>query len=174
MLRSIVLAIVGSILLYVSAKIKVPFYPVPITMQTFVVLLIGIVYGWKLGAATVLLYLVEGAAGLPVFSGTPERGLGLVYMTGPTGGYLAGFVVAAALCGWLAERGWDRNWISTLGAMVIGNLVIYSFGLAWLGSVIGWDKPLFELGLYPFLYGDLFKIILAMLVIPLAWKVLKK
>ncbi len=174
LLRSIVLAVAGSVLLIASAKISVPFYPVPITMQTFVVLLIGFVYGWKLGAATILLYLVEGVAGLPVFSNTPERGIGVAYMMGPTGGYLAGFVFAAALCGWLAERGWDRHWLTTLGAMVMGNLVIYVLGLAWLGSLIGWDKPVLDYGLFPFLYGDLFKIILATLVFPVAWKFIKK
>jgi biotin transport system substrate-specific component len=174
LLRTIVLAVAGSILLYISAKIRVPFYPVPITMQTFVVLLIGFVYGWKLGAATILLYLVEGAAGLPVFSGSPERGIGVAYMMGPTGGYLTGFVLAAGLCGWLAERGWDRHWLTTLAAMVMGNLVIYALGLAWLGSVVGWDKPVLDYGLFPFLYGDLFKVILATLAFPVAWKIIRK
>jgi biotin transport system substrate-specific component len=174
LLRTIVLAVAGSILLYISAKIRVPFYPVPITMQTFVVLLIGFVYGWKLGAATILLYLVEGAAGLPVFSGSPERGIGVAYMMGPTGGYLTGFVLAAGLCGWLAERGWDRHWLTTLAALVMGNLVIYALGLAWLGSVVGWDKPVLDYGLFPFLYGDLFKVILATLAFPVAWKIIRK
>jgi hypothetical protein len=105
--RALVLAVAGTLLLTLSAKMKVPFYPVPMTMQTLVVLVIGAVYGWRLGVATILLYLAEGASGLPVFADTPERGIGLAYMMGPTGGYLLGFVVGAAIVGWLAERGWD-------------------------------------------------------------------
>jgi biotin transport system substrate-specific component len=106
--RNAFLAVAGTILLAISAKVHIPFWPVPLTMQTFVVLVLGMAFGWKLGAATMLLYLAQGAIGLPVFSGTPERGIGLAYMAGPTGGYLAGFVVGAALCGWLAGKGWDR------------------------------------------------------------------
>ena len=173
LLRNLLLAVAGSILLYLSAKIKVPFYPVPITMQTFVVLVIGMAYGWRLGAATVLLYLLEGASGLPVFAGTPEKGIGLAYMTGPTGGYLVGFVVAAGVCGWLAERGWDRNWLTTIAAMLLGNLIVYLLGVAWLGNLIGIDKAL-QFGLYPFLWGDLAKIVLAMIALPFAWKLVKK
>src|SRR5690606_16484525 len=105
-LRNMLLAVGGSLLLTLSAKINVPFYPVPMTMQTFAVLLIGAAFGWRLGTATVLLYLAQGAAGLPVFAGTPEKGIGLLYLMGPTGGYLVGFAVAAAVVGWLAERGW--------------------------------------------------------------------
>lgn len=169
-LKNTALVFAGSLLLVISAKVHIPFYPVPMTMQTFVVLVLGMALGWRLGTAAVLLYLLEGTLGLPVFSGTPERGIGLAYMTGPTGGYLAGFVVAAALCGYLAGRGWDRSVGSTFLAMVLGNLVIYGMGLWWLGSLIGWDKPVLELGLKPFIVGDLFKIILAVLVVPAAWK----
>jgi biotin transport system substrate-specific component len=171
--RNVLLVVAGSVLLIVSAKIKIPFYPVPLSMQTFVVLMIGMVYGWKLGAATILLYLMEGAFGLPVFSGTPERGIGIAYMVGPTGGYLLGFLFAAALVGWLAERGWGHNFISTFGAMLLGNLLIYTLGLLWLGTVIGWDKPVLVYGLTPFILGDLLKICAATLLLPLAWKKFK-
>ena len=172
--RAFILAVLGSLLLTLSAKVQIPFYPVPLTMQTFVVLAIGFAYGWKLGGFTLLLYLAEGAAGLPVFAGTPEKGIGIAYMTGATGGYLLGFVVAAALCGWLAERGWDRRVPTTFAAMLLGNLVIYAFGLLWLGSLLGWDKPLLHWGLYPFLPGDLLKIALAMGLLPGVWKVIKR
>lgn len=173
MLRNILLAVAGSIALWISAKINVPFYPVPMTMQTFMVLVIGMAFGWRLGAATVLLYLVQGSLGLPVFAGTPEKGIGLAYMAGPTGGYLAGFVVSAAVVGWLGERGWDRNVLTTLAAMVLGTAIIFVFGVAWLGAVIGWDKPVLQFGLYPFLPGAAFKIALAAAVLPLAWRAVK-
>ena len=174
MLRNVILAVLGSVLLTISAKIHIPFYPVPMTMQTFVVLGLGIAFGSRLGAATVLLYLAEGAAGLPVFSGTPEKGIGLAYMMGTTGGYLLGFVVAAWAVGLLAERGWDRGFSSTAAAMVIGNAIIYSLGLLWLGSILGWDKPIIEWGMTPFLLGDISKIALAVIAMPLAWKALGK
>ncbi|MDQ6435472.1 biotin transporter BioY [Mesorhizobium sp. LHD-90] len=170
--RNVLLAIVGSLALWASAKIQVPFYPVPITMQTFVVLAMGMAFGRRLAAATVALYLAQGAIGLPVFAGTPERGIGLAYMAGPTGGYLLGYLPAAALCGWLAERGWDRRIATTAAAMLAGNAVVYAFGLLWLGSVIGWDKPVLQIGLTPFIPGDFLKLLLAALTLPLAWKLL--
>ncbi|MDE2791131.1 MAG: biotin transporter BioY [Paracoccaceae bacterium] len=168
--KSLLLAVMGSLALWVSAKIQVPFYPVPITMQTFVVLVVGMAFGWRLGAATVLLYLAEGAVGLPVFAGTPERGIGLAYMTGPTGGYLLGFLLGAIVVGWLGQRGWDRRFTTTLAAMLLGTAVIYPPGLIWLGMAIGWDKPVLDLGLWPFLPGDAFKIVLAALVLPTLWR----
>jgi len=171
-LRNVTLAFVGSLLLVASAKISIPFVPVPLTLQTLVVLLLGMAYGWKLGAATVLLYLAEGAAGLPVFTGTPERGLGVAYMLGSTGGYLAGFVLAAAICGHLAERGWGKTHASTAIAMLIGSMVIYIPGLAWLGFLFGWDKPILAWGLTPFLLGDLIKLLLAVGLFPLFWKLI--
>ena len=118
--RMALLAIAGTALLTLSAKIQVPFYPVPMTMQTFAIVVIAMAFGWKLGAATVVLYLLEGAFGLPVFAGTPAKGIGIAYMTGPTGGYLVGFFLAAGLTGWLAQRGWDRNVVTTLAAKVAG------------------------------------------------------
>lgn len=168
--RKVILAIAGSLALWASAKLQVPFYPVPMTMQTFVVLVIGMAYGWRLGAATVLLYLAEGAAGLPVFAGTPEKGIGLAYMVGPTGGYLLGFVLSAALVGWLAQHGWGRNLATTFAAMALGTAMILGIGVLWLGAVLGWDKPILEFGLYPFLPGAAFKIALAAVVLPLAWR----
>ncbi len=168
--RFAILAVIGSLLIALASKIQVPFYPVPMTMQTFVVLALGMAYGWRLGGATLALYLAEGAFGLPVFAGTPEKGIGLAYMMGGTGGYLIGFVAAATVCGWLAERGWDRNFLTTGLAMLIGNVVIYVPGLLWLGSLYGWDKPILEWGLTPFILGDLTKLALAALVLPLAWK----
>jgi biotin transport system substrate-specific component len=170
-LRKIVVALAGTALLTLSAKTQVPFYPVPMTMQTFVVLVIGMAFGWRLGAATVVLYLVEGAFGLPVFAGTPEKGIGLAYMAGPTGGYLVGFAVAAAVVGYLGERGWDRNLLTTLLAMIIGTAVIFAFGSAWLAQLIGFDKAI-EFGVVPFLWAAVFKILLAAAVLPACWKFL--
>ncbi|MEX2312241.1 MAG: biotin transporter BioY, partial [Rhodospirillales bacterium] len=169
-LRYLALAFAGSVLLAISAKINIPFYPVPMTMQTFMVLTIGMAFGWRLGGATVLLYLCEGAFGLPVFAGTPEKGIGLAYMAGPTGGYLLGFFLAAVFVGWLAEKGWDRNIFTTLAAMTIGTSIIFIPGVIWLGMLFGWEKPILEWGLIPFLPGAAFKIALAAAVLPLTWK----
>ena len=168
--RNLILAIVGSLALWVSAKLSIPFWPVPLTMQTLVVLVIGMAFGARLGAATVLLYLAEGAVGLPVFSGTPEKGLGLAYMMSTTGGYLVGFVLAAGAVGFLAERGWDRSPLKTALAMVLGNVLIYVTGLLWLGTIVGWDKPVLAWGLTPFLAGDAVKIGAAAVLMPLVWR----
>ena len=173
-LKFLLLAVMGSLALWLSAKIQVPFYPVPITMQTFVVLVVGMAFGWRLGATTVLLYLAEGALGLPVFAGTPERGIGLAYMVGPTGGYLLGFLVAATAVGWLGQRGWDRRIATTLAAMALGTAIIYVPGLIWLGTAIGWDKPVLELGLWPFLPGDALKVALAAFVLPSIWRLSRR
>lgn len=166
--RKVAVVVAGSLLMWVAAKVQVPFYPVPMTMQTFVAVTIGMALGWRLGAATMLLYLAEGAAGLPVFAGTPERGLGLAYMMGPTGGYLIGFVVAATATGWLAERGFGRSILGTLAAFSVGLLAIYGLGLLWLGALIGWDKNVFALGAAPFMLGEVFKMALAAAVLPIA------
>ena len=167
-LRLVVLALAGTALLVLSAKIKVPFWPVPMTMQTFAVLVIGMAYGWRLGTATVALYLIEGAVGLPVFTGTPERGIGVLYMVGPTGGFLIGFVAGAAISGWLAEQGWDRSIIRTLGAMLAGETVMFALGLGWLAHLFGVTKAI-EFGLAPFVWAEIFKIALAAAVMPGAW-----
>lgn len=170
MVKNALLAVAGSLALWASAKIQIPFYPVPMTMQTLVVLLIGMSFGWKLGGATVALYLAEGAMGLPVFAGTPEKGMGVAYMIGPSGGYLAGFLVAAIAVGWLATKGWGKHIWSTAAAMIIGNAIIYALGVYWLGSVVGWDKPVLEWGVTPFLLGDLVKIVIAMIALPALWR----
>ena len=172
--RSVVLAVIGTVILTISAKFQIPFFPVPMTMQTLVVLMIGMGFGPRLGAATLVLYLAEGAIGLPVFAGTPEKGLGLAYMLGGTGGYLLGFVMAAGACGWLAHRGWDRSILKTAAALVIGNAIIYVPGLLWLGIIYGFDKPLLTWGLYPFIPGDLTKLALAAAILPGAWLLAKK
>jgi biotin transport system substrate-specific component len=169
--RNIVLALAGTLLLWLSAKVHIPFWPVPLTMQTFVVLVLGMAYGWKLGGATMLLYLAEGAAGLPVFSGTPERGIGLAYMAGPTGGYLAGFVAGAALCGWLAGKGWDRSAWRTAVAMSLGHLVILALGWAWLATLIG-PAQAYAAGVAPFYVATVAKTALAVVALPLAWKLI--
>lgn len=168
--RNATLAFASSILLAISAKLSIPFFPVPMTLQTLVVLLLGMAYGWKLGGATVLLYLAEGAVGLPVFSGTPEKGMGIAYMLGSTGGYLLGFLLATIICGYLAERGWGKTPMTTAAAMLLGNVAIYIPGLLWLGTLFGWDKPILQWGLIPFLLGDAVKLLLATALLPLAWK----
>ena len=172
LLRNLMLAVAGSLLLWISAKISIPFWPVPLTLQTLVVLMIGMAFGARLGAATVALYLLEGAAGLPVFSGTPEKGIGLAYMMSTTGGYLFGFVVAAGAVGFLAERGWDRNLSTTALAMLIGTVLIYIPGVLWLGMVLGWDKPILSWGLTPFLAGDALKLVIAAVLMPSLWRLL--
>ena len=166
----VVAVVAGSLLLTVSAKIQVPFYPVPMTMQTLVVIGLGLALGPVRGAAAAALYLTQGALGLPVFAGTPEKGIGLAYMMGPTGGYLAGYLPAAALAGWLAERGWDHNAFAAMLAALLAGAAIYVPGLLWLGSVVGWDKPVLAFGLYPFIPGDVMKAVLAAIAFPAAWK----
>ena len=158
LVKNLFLALIGSIILAVSSKIKIPFYPVPMTMQTFVVLLIGISFGWKLGVATVILYLIEGIMGLPVFSGTPEKGVGLIYFTGPTMGYLIGFLIAVFFAG---KFNYTNNLIINFLKLSFAVSLIYVLGMLWLGGLIGWDKPIFKLGAQPFLYAELFKVLLA-------------
>jgi biotin transport system substrate-specific component len=176
-LRWLLLAIVGSIFVALCAQIQVPLTPVPITMQTFAVLLIGAAYGWRLGGATLALYAIEGAAGLPVFAGWSGGWHVIAGPTGFTGGYIIGFIFAAALVGWLAERGWDRTPILTGVAMVLGNLVIYALGLVWLSQYMGGETvgeiigSTLAAGLFPFLIGDALKIARAMAVLPAAWKI---
>ena len=151
-------ALLGSIILAISSKIKIPFYPVPMTMQTLIVLLIGIAFGWKMALATISLYLFEGIIGLPVFSGTPEKGVGLVYFMGPTMGYLLGFIIAGYLAGKFV---YDNNLVKTFFKLFFATSFIYILGMLWLGSLIGWDKPIFKLGAQPFLLAELFKILIA-------------
>ncbi len=157
--RAVVLVLVGTLLLALSAHVKVPFWPVPMTMQTFAVLVIGAAYGGALGAATVIAYLLEGLAGLPVFTGS----VGPAALMGPTGGYLAGFVVAAAVTGWGAERGLTRESGPALAVFVAADLLIFALGVAWLATLIGLDKAIAG-GLMPFLLGDALKVVTATLV----------
>ncbi len=170
LVKNFFLALVGSILLAISSKIKIPFYPVPMTMQTLVVLLIGISFGWKLGVATVILYLFEGIMGLPVFSGTPEKGAGLIYFTGPTMGYLIGFLIAVFFAG---KFNYTNNLIINFLKLSFAVSFIYVLGMLWLGGLIGWDKPIFKLGAQPFLYAELFKVLLATFAINQIKKVKK-
>jgi biotin transport system substrate-specific component len=158
-IKSIFVALIGTVLLAISSKIKIPFYPVPMTMQTLVVLLLGIVLGYKLGLATVALYLFEGIIGLPVFSGSPEKGIGLIYFTGPTMGYLIGFLFTVYFAGRFEFNG---SLFKKFLQLIFSTSFIYIFGILWLGILIGWEKPLFQLGVQPFLFAELFKILIVL------------
>ena len=159
--KSLIVIFLGSILLAISAKVKIPFYPVPMTMQTFVVLFLGLSFGYKIGLATVSLYLIEGIIGLPVFSNSPERGIGLAYFTGPTMGYLVGFLFACLLASFIKI---NDNYLMIFLKLILSVSTIYIFGILWLGVIIGWDKPLLELGVAPFLIAEIFKITLLTLL----------
>jgi biotin transport system substrate-specific component len=159
LVRSVGLVLLGTLALTLSAKVQVPFYPVPATMQTLVVVLIGAFFGPRLAVATVLAYLAEGAAGLPVFVGTPERGIGLAYMVGPTGGFLAGFVAMTAVAGWLAAKGFARTLLGGIGVALAANVALYAFGLAWLAVLVGADKAI-TFGFLPFALSDTVKVLL--------------
>jgi len=161
-IKSLLAIILGSLALTISAKIKIPFYPVPMTMQTFVVLFLGVSLGYKIGLASVGLYLLEGIAGLPVFSNSPEKGVGLIYFTGPTMGYLIGFLTASYLASKINSK--DNFLLLVLAKLTIATSSIYLLGLLWLGTLIGWDKPIFALGAKPFLLAEIFKIILLALL----------
>ena len=168
--KIMLIAIFGSVLLTISAKIKIPFYPIPMTMQTFVVLFLGIMLGSKIGLLTISLYLFEGIFGLPVFAGTPEKGTGLIYFTGPTMGYLVGFLVAVYFAGLFK---YEKKLVNNLFKLIFSVSCIYVLGLIWLGTLIGWDKPLFNLGAQPFLLAELFKILLLLFLIPTLLKTKK-
>ena len=156
-IKSLLAIFLGSLILTISAKIKIPFYPVPMTMQTFVVLFLGICLGYKVALATVGLYLLEGILGLPVFSNSPERGIGLAYFTGPTMGYLIGFLFACFFASFIKK---DDNYLIIFFKLILSVSAIYILGILWLGTLIGWDKPIFELGVMPFLIAEIFKITL--------------
>ena len=168
--KIILIAVLGTVLLTISAKIKIPFYPVPMTMQTFVVLFLGMVLGPKIALLTVSLYLFEGIFGLPVFAGTPEKGLGFVYFTGPTMGYLIGFLVATYVAG---SFNYDKKNSSNFLKLLLSVSFIYIFGMIWLGTLIGWDKPIFKLGAEPFLLAELLKILLLIVLMPILLKLKK-
>ena len=168
--KVILIAVLGTLLLTISAKIKIPFYPVPMTMQTFVVLFLGITLGPRIGLLTISLYLFEGIFGLPVFAGTPEKGIGFVYFSDPTMGYLIGFLVAVYFSG---SFKYDKGLINTFLKLIFSVSFIYIFGLIWLGTLIGWDKPIFKLGAQPFLLAELFKMLLLLFLTPALLKAKK-
>ena len=161
-IKSLLVIIFGSVALTISAKIKIPFYPVPMTMQTFVVLLLGLSFGYKIGLSAVSLYLLEGIAGLPVFSNSPERGIGLVYFTGPTMGYLIGFLSACYLASFIKL---NDSFFVILTKLTLAVSTIYILGVIWLGILIGWEKPIFSLGVAPFLLAETFKVLLLSLLV---------
>ncbi|TIL65976.1 biotin transporter BioY [Mesorhizobium sp.] len=169
----LLLAIVGTLLLTLSAKTRVLLGPVDISMQTLAVFLIAAAFGMRLGVATLLLYMAEGAMGLPVFQGTPEKGIGIAYMLGSTGGYLAGFVVMAAIVGWAADRGWDRHPVKLFNAILVAEIVMMAMGFAWLALLIGPEKS-WQFGVVPFIVGDLIKVALAASLVPAVWSLLRR
>ena len=169
----IVLAVLGTLLLTLSAKTKVVLGPVDMSLQTLAVLLIAASFGFRLGVATLLLYLAEGAMGFPVFQNSPEKGVGIAYMLGTTGGYLAGFVVMAAIVGWAADRGFDRNPVKLFGVMLAANAIMLTMGFAWLATLIGAEKA-WAFGVAPFIVGDLIKVALAAALVPAVWSLLPK
>ena len=164
------ITIVGSILITISAKTKIPFYPVPMTMQTFVILLIGITLGYKMGLATVALYLLEGIVGLPVFASSPEKGIGITYFIGPTMGYLIGFLFAVYFSG---SFKYEKGIVNTFLKLIFSVSFIYILGLIWLGILFGWDKPIFKIGAQPFLLAELLKILLLVFLTPILLKTKK-
>ena len=166
-IKSILIIFIGSIILAISSKIKIPFYPVPMTMQTFVVLFLGISFGYKIGLATIGLYMLEGLAGLPVFSNSPERGLGIAYFTGPTMGYLIGFFSACFIASFIKT---SDSYLKIYLKLILSTSTIYILGVLWLGNLIGWDKPVIQFGVTPFLLAEIFKITLLVI---LAKKILK-
>jgi len=161
-IKIFLISILGSILLTISAKIKIPFYPVPMTMQTFVVLFLGISFGYKIGVVAIFLYLLEGIMGLPVFSNSPEKGIGITYFVGPTMGYLIGFIFACFVAGYFK---YNSNYFINFFKILFSTSIIYLFGVLWLGTLIGWDKPILQLGVFPFLLAELFKILLLTLLV---------
>jgi biotin transport system substrate-specific component len=175
-LQEVLLVLAGTAVLYASAKISVPFYPVPMTLQTLAVMAIAAAYGMRLGTLTVLAYLAEGAVGIPVFTSTPPAIPGLVYFLGPTGGFLAGFVLLALIVGYVADRGWDRSFVRLFAAMIVADVVVFALGFTWLAKFahagqhigIGFASA-WAHGVVPFLLGDLLKIALAAAAVPAAW-----
>lgn len=170
LIKQAALVVLGIAVLAVAAKIKVPMWPVPITMGTFAVLTIGAAYGARLGLVTILGYMIMGALGFDVFAGSSAEAYGLSYMMGGTGGYLLGYVMATVALGWFAQAGWDRSAGKMALAMLAGNVLIYVPGLIWLGMLYGWDKPILQWGLTPFLIGDALKLALAAALLPALWK----
>ncbi len=172
-LVQLALVFAGTLLLTISAKTKVVLGPVDMSLQTLAIFLIAATFGMRLGVATLLLYMAEGAMGWPVFQSTPEKGIGLAYMVGTTGGYLAGFVVAAAIVGWAADRGWDRSVFKFLGALLVAEGAIMLLGFAWLATIIGAEKA-WAFGVMPFIVPDLIKVGIAAALMPAVWSLWRK
>ena len=170
MIGYVALVLLGTLVMAIAAKIKVPFFPVPMTLQTLAVFGIAAAYGQKLAVATMLAYIFEGLIGLPVFAGAIA---GPAYMAGPTAGYLAGFVVAAAIVGWAADKGWSRNPVKMFGTMLAADVIVFALGFAWLATLIGAGKA-FEFGVMPFVLGDIVKIALASAIVAALWKVFRR
>lgn len=168
--RNVLLAVLGSLLVTAGAWVTVPMWPVPMTLQPLAVLLVGAAFGSRLGAATLLLYLAQGAMGLPVFAG---GGAGAAHLFGPTGGFLMVYPLVAFVVGWLAERGWDRHWTTALATMFLGTVVIFTGGVLWLSMFVGLDTAI-ATGLLPFVLGDLGKVLVAAAVMPTAWRLFGK
>ncbi|MDR9484044.1 MULTISPECIES: biotin transporter BioY [Sediminimonas] len=173
-LKQAALVCLGIAALAIAAKIKVPMWPVPITMGTFAVLTLGAAYGPRLGLVTIMGYMIIGALGFDVFAGSGAEASGLTYMMGGTGGYLVGYVLATLALGWFAKAGWDRTTGRMALAMLAGNVLIYVPGLIWLGMLYGWDKPILQWGLTPFLIGDALKLALAAALLPMVWKLVAR
>jgi biotin transport system substrate-specific component len=171
-IKQALMVVLGIMALAIFAKVKIPMWPVPITMGTFAVLTIGATYGPRLGLATILGYMIIGALGLDVFAGSSAEAYGLTYMIGGTGGYLVGYVFATLVLGLAARAGWDRSVLMMAFAMLLGNVLIYVPGVAWLGVLYGFDQPILAWGLTPFLIGDALKLVLAALLVPAVWKML--
>ncbi len=179
---AILFVLAGTAVIAISAKVKVPFYPVPMTLQTLAIMAIAASYGSRLAVATVLAYLAEGALGLPVFTNTPPAVAGPAYFLGPTGGFLLGFVAVAAIVGYAADRGWDRSIPKLFAAMFAGEAVMMALGFAWLAwfatlssgaTGLGVDKA-FAGGVAPFVLGDLLKMALAALAVPAIWTLVER
>lgn len=171
LVKQAVLVVVGIALLAIAAKIQVPMWPVPVTMGTFAVLALGAAYGPRLGLMTIAGYMALGAVGADVFAGSSAEQNGIAYMMGGTGGYLVGYVLATVALGLFARRGWDRSVVWMAAAMLVGNAIIYVPGVLWLGVLYGWDQPILQWGLWPFLVGDALKLALAAAVLPGFWRV---
>ena len=167
------LALLGTLVLTLSAKTKVVLGPVDMSLQTLAIFLIAASFGMRLGVATLLLYMAQGAMGFPVFQSTPEKGIGIAYMLGSTGGFLVGFVVMAAIVGWAADRFWDRNPFKLLGAMLVAEVVMMAMGYSWLAMLIGAEKA-WQFGVAPFIVPDLIKVVLASALVPAVWSLLPK
>lgn len=172
-LRIFLLISFGVSLLILSAKTQIPFYPVPMTLQTMIILLIGLAYGSTIGVATVISYLALGALALPVFAGAPEKGIGITYMIGPTGGFLLGMLIATYVMGKFSVYKYDRSYALTFLAMLVGEVIIFACGLAYMGILLGWDKPILQWGLIPFISAEALKIIFVTMLMPTIWKFAK-